>query len=164
VVGDARDPAALSALLDGANAVVSAIGPRRDSPDVHRLTAQALVTAMPASGVRRFVGISAAGVTLPGDQKSTRDRIISWLIQRLSGRVATDKADEYRIFAASDLDWTLVRPPRLLDRPATGRLEHDAHRSTRSTGITRADLAAFVVDELDQARYVHEAPFVANAR
>ena len=36
-------------------------------------------------------------------------------------------------WAASDLDWTLVRPPRLKDGSATGRVEHDGHRSVRAT-------------------------------
>jgi putative NADH-flavin reductase len=164
VVGDSGDVAVLGALLDGADAVVSAIGPTNRAHDVHRRTAKALVPAMQAAGVRRFVGISAAGIDVPGDQKSTRDRVISWIARRLSGPVAQDKAVEYATFAGSDLDWTLVRPPRLVDGPGGGQIEHDAHRSAQSTSITRADLARFVVDELEQPRYVGQAPLVATAR
>lgn len=38
------------------------------------------------------------------------------------------------MFADSELDWTLVRPPRLLDGPATGKIVHDARRSRRVPG------------------------------
>ena len=63
-----------------------------------------------------------------------------------------------------DLDWTLVRPPRLNDGPSIGEVEHDAHRSTKSTKLSRADLAALVLDVAEQGVYVRPAPFVANRR
>ncbi len=88
--------------------------------------------------------------------------MISKLIQTLGGAVVKDKPAEYEVFAASDLDWTLVRPPRLQDGAATGRLEHDAHRSTQSTKIHRTDLASFLVDVVEQELYVKQAPFVAT--
>ncbi|MGA8044734.1 MAG: hypothetical protein WCA30_00550 [Dermatophilaceae bacterium] len=44
------------------------------------------------------------------------------------------------------------------------RLEHDAHRSTASSKIVRADLATFIVDVIDDGSYVRQAPFVATAR
>ena len=75
-----------------------------------------------------------------------------------------DKPAEYAVYAASDLEWTLVRPPRLVDGDPTGQLEHDAHRSTRSTKITRADLATFLTDVVEQGLYPRLAPFVASAR
>ena len=78
--------------------------------------------------------------------------------------MVADKPAELRAYAASGLRWTLVRPPRLVDGPATGRVEHHAHRSTRSTRITRADLAAFVADVLEQDLYEQQAPFVAQER
>lgn len=164
VVGDSRDAHALAQLLDGVDAVASALGPTKKEASLHTDTAQALAVAMPAAGVRRFVGISGAGIDVPGDQKALPAKLISWAIQRFGGGVVQDKPAEYRVFAGTDLDWTLVRPPRLQDGEPTGRLEHDAHRSTRATSIRRADLACFVVDCLEQGSYVRQAPFVASAR
>ncbi|GAA4890688.1 SDR family oxidoreductase [Tessaracoccus lubricantis] len=164
VTGDSRDRAALARLVGGASAVVSALGPTAREASLHTETARALVDAMHAAGVRRFVGVSGAGIDVPGDQKTASARTISTIIQRVGGAVVRDKSAEYDVFAGSDLDWTLVRPPRLQDGAATGRIEHDGHRSTRSTRITRGDLAAFLVDALEQDLYVRGAPFVATAR
>ncbi|WP_367650781.1 NAD(P)H-binding protein [Nocardioides sp. zg-1308] len=100
---------------------------------------------------------------MSGDQKSLSARMISKAIQTFGGDVIKDKPAEYEVYAASNLDWTLVRPPRLVDGAATGRLEHFAHRSTRSTPVVRADLAAFVADVIDQGSYVRQAPFFATA-
>ena len=164
VVGDSRTPTDLDQFLTGADAVISALGPTGKEPALHRDTTAALIPAMTAAGITRFVGISGAGVDAPGDQKSTSGKVISWLIQTFGGAVAADKSHELDLIAASDLTWTLVRPPRLTDGPATGHLEHDPHRSTASTRITRGDLATFLADTLEQDLYPRQAPFIATAR
>jgi putative NADH-flavin reductase len=162
VAGDARDPGALAALVRGADAVVSALGPRRGDSTLHREVAPLLVTAMEEAGVRRFVGVSGAGIDVPGDRKSRRDRVISALVQRLGGQAVRDKALERQAWADSGLDWTLVRAPRLGDGPPTGQVEHSAHHSPRRTSIPRADLATFLVDLVARPDYVQQAPLVAG--
>ncbi len=164
VTGDSRRRTDVDRLLVGTDAVVSALGPTAKEASLHTDTAATLVEAMPAAGVRRFVGISGAGIDVPGDQKSLSAKLISTAIQALGGEVVKDKPAEYAVFAASDLDWTLVRPPRLLDGDATGHLEHDAHRSTKSTKMTRADLAVFMADVVEKNLYVRQAPFAASGR
>lgn len=119
---------------------------------------------MAQHGASRFVGISGAGIDVPGDHKGSRDKAISFLIQRLSGAVVADKPAEYREFAATDLDWTLVRPPRLVDGPPTGKITHDAHTPGRSNSIRRADLAAFLADVVEGNLYSRQAPFVSAER
>jgi len=162
VRGDARDQDALGALVSGADAVVSALGPRRGDDTLHREVAPLLVAAMREAGVRRFVGVSGAGIDVPGDRKSVRDRVISALVQRLGGPAVRDKALERETWADSGLDWTLVRAPRLVDGPPTGRIEHSADRSPRRTSITRADLAAFLADLAARPDYLQQAPLVAG--
>jgi nucleoside-diphosphate-sugar epimerase len=165
VVGQSRDRQAVADLLEGAEAVVSALGPTvAKDPTVHQDTAVVLIETMQRAGVSRFVGISGAGIDVPGDQKSRRDRTISWLVKHLSGAVFTDKVAEYQLWAASDRDWNLIRAPRLDDSAKTGMIEHDAHRSTRLTTLTRADLVAFVADVVEKGSYCRQAPFVANSR
>jgi len=162
MAGDSRDPEALTRLVDGAHAVVSALGPTARESSLHTDTAKALVPVMHRGGLTRFVGISGGGIDVPGDQKSLSARLISKAIQAFGGAVVQDKTAEYAAYAASDVDWTLARPPRLADGAATGRLEHHAHHSTRSTKITRADLATFLVDVAEQGLYIRQAPFVAT--
>jgi putative NADH-flavin reductase len=164
VVGSSRDPQALARLLPGVDVVISALGPVGKDHTLHRDTAQALIEAMAVASVKRFVGVSGAGIDVPGDRKTLRDRVISRLIQTLVGKAVADKPAEYRAFAASDLAWTLVRPPRLVDSPATGAVEHHAHESCRTTSITRADLAAFLVEVAEKGLYPRQAPLVANER
>lgn len=165
VVGDSTDVHAVSDLLGDTDAVVSALGPVGKQADLHTRTARALVQVMSGTGPRRFVGVSGAGIDVPGDRKAPKDRVISRLIQTLGGEVVKDKPAEHAVWAASGLDWTLVRPPRLVDGPGSqGPLEQDAHESTRSSKITRADLGAFLVHVVEKGLYPRQAPFVATPR
>jgi putative NADH-flavin reductase len=159
ITGDSRE-AALTDLVSGVDAVVSALGPVRKQGMVTRDTAKALISVMRRAGVRRYIGVTGAGIDVPGDQKAIFDKVLSKLIPLLSRRVAADRAAEYQEWAASDLDWTLVRAPRLRDGPPTHAVEHDAHRSAPSPFLRRSDLAEFLVDVLEQGLYIRQAPLV----
>lgn len=159
VTGSSTDRDAMTQLIDGADAVVSALGPTSKESDLHTRTAQILVDLLPAHA--RFVGVSGAGIDVPGDQKGGRDKVVSFLIQKLGGDVVKDKPREYEVFAASELDWTLVRPPRLQDGVPTGSYYSDAHKPGKSTSIRRGDLASFLADCVEQNLYVRQAPFVS---
>ena len=161
IAGSVTDRAAMTGLVTGVDAVVSALGPTKKEPDLHTRTAELLVTLLPAGG--RFIGISGAGIDVPGDQKGTRDKVISFLIQKLGGSVVQDKPREYEVFAASQLDWTLARPPRLMDGDGTGLYYSNAHKPGKSSSIKRADLALFLCDCLDEGLYPRRAPFVATS-
>lgn len=164
LVGDSREPSDLDRLVQGVDAVVSALGPTSRDGALHTETAEALVGAMGRAGVERFVGVSGAGIDVPGDEKSWSAKLISRVIRIVGGAAAEDKRTEHRVYAASDVTWTLVRPPRLTDGEATGQVKHHAHRSVRSTSITRSDLAVFVADVVEQDLYPRQAPFVAGGR
>jgi putative NADH-flavin reductase len=160
VTGDSRDDAALIELVSGADAVVSTLGPVRKQGMVTRDTAKPLISVMRRAGVRRYIGVTGAGIDVPGDQKAIFDKVLSKLIPLVSRKAATDRAAEYQEWAASDLDWTLVRAPRLRDGPPTHAVEHDAHRSAPSPFLRRSDLAEFLVDVLEQGLYIRQAPLV----
>ena len=81
----------------------------------------------------------------------------------VSPRQRARQTAELAVWQDTEADWTLVRPPRLVDGPATGRVDHDASVSTRSTVMRRGDLAVFLTDVLEQGLYCRQAPFVATA-
>ncbi|MPT14543.1 MAG: NAD(P)-dependent oxidoreductase [Microbacterium sp.] len=111
--------------------------------------------------ISRYVGISVAGLALPGDSKRFRDKIISWLLNRLGGELAKDKIAEYEAWNRSGFDWTLVRVPRLTDGPM-GDVDVDAHVSGRRTTLSRASLARFVATAVGDDSYTRMAPFVSD--
>lgn len=164
VIGDARDPAALSRLVDGRDAVVSALGtpmsPLREVTLLSTATA-ALIGAMEAKGVRRLVCITGLGA---GDSRGhggfVFDRVVMPLLLR---KVYADKDRQEALIRASALDWTIVRPSVLNDKPAAGRIKalidlHNVHGGT----VARADVARFVVDQIGSEEWLHRSPLITS--
>jgi putative NADH-flavin reductase len=149
------DAEALRGAVQGADAVLSALGPARaaDAGIAWRGT-QAIVAAMHSAGVRRIIAISAAPVSTtpspgrphppkhdPGEGFFTR-QVAMPIIKTLLRKVYLDLALMEDILRASDLDWTTVRPPRLTNKAYTG-VYRTAYGQNLKRGLTisRADLA-----------------------
>jgi uncharacterized protein YbjT (DUF2867 family) len=102
------------------------------------------IAAATTSGIRRFVQVSAIGVDreLPDDTEDV------WRAY-VEAKRGADAA-----LRDSDLDWTILRPGRLTDDPATGSvlLADDVERGD----ITRADVAAVIVAVLEDERAVRQ--------
>jgi putative NADH-flavin reductase len=161
--GDATDGDAVARSLVGADAVINALGPTtRSREEVSRFEtiARNLIAGMRGAGVRRLVDLGGAGITLRDEHKPLGGRIASLIVRAIVPHVVAAKQREYEIIADSDLDWTIVRPPRVTERPATGRTTAGERLAGRS--ITRDDLARFMVEQLTDTTYVRKAPFVSS--
>jgi uncharacterized protein YbjT (DUF2867 family) len=178
VVADlaAADPAALEPAVAGADAVLSGLGPRsRADAGIASRGTRAVVQAMRATGVRRVVAVSAAPVGTvpspgrptpprhdPGDGLVTRHLVMPLLVAALR-EVYADLALMEDVLAASGLDWTVVRPPRLTDRPLTGAYRTALGRNLRRGFlVSRADVAHLMLRVLDQPGTVGQAVGIAN--
>jgi uncharacterized protein YbjT (DUF2867 family) len=63
---------------------------------------------------------------------------------------------------ASDADWTVVQPPRLLNKPGTGKFRVDGEAlPANGTTIARADVATFMLAQLASPEWVRKSPFIA---
>lgn len=160
---DPRDGAALARMVTGADAVIFALGTDRAGPTTlfSDVTA-ALIPAMRRAGVARLIAITGVGAgETRGHGGFFYDRVIFPLFTR--ARYA-DKDRQEALIAASDLDWTIVRPAPFSDRPGPGPLAAvvDIRPDTRLTRITRDEVAAFVVDALDSGGWLRQRPFIGH--
>lgn len=159
---DVRDAAALRGAIDGSEAVLWCVGvTRRSGGDVGRTGMPLLVAACEQAGVRRLVSVSGAGVTLPGDVKGLGARLVSGATRRLARDLVLDKEGEHAALASSGLDWTEVRPPRLVDREPTGqwRLGEQAPGLTAKP-VAKADVALAMLELAGSLQWVRRAPFL----
>ncbi|WP_328370279.1 SDR family oxidoreductase [Streptomyces sp. NBC_00457] len=146
VAGDVRDADALTEAIRGVDAVVSTlgIGKAKDPANLITDTTRALVQAAEASGTKRVVIMSAFGV---GESLAKGSGILRFLYKGGKANFA-DKAAGERILTASALDWTLVYPVLLTNKPATTVQAIDLKQLDRLPGvprISRADVAAFLL-------------------
>ncbi|HZY18885.1 MAG TPA: SDR family oxidoreductase [Ramlibacter sp.] len=163
IVGDARDEGALRMALQGIDAVFSALGtpasPFRAVTSLSVATS-ALVRAMTAAGVRRLVCVTGIGA---GDSAGHGGFVFDRLIfPALLRRVYADKNRQEAIVMHSGLDWVLVRPAVLNDKPA----KEVVRALTDLTGfhggtIARADVAKFVVNQGQGDAWLHRAPLIS---
>ena len=147
----------------GTDAVVSAFGHVKGSaPTLQTDGTQAIVDAMLEEGIRRIVSLSGGGLPAEEhDRPKLPDKAIRFLLKRLAPQVLTDARGHLRVLRASGLDWTVVRGPRLTDAPATGSYRVGWVGVNASTQIARADLARFILAQVDDDTFVHELPFVS---
>ncbi|MGH6656877.1 MAG: NAD(P)-dependent oxidoreductase [Actinocrinis sp.] len=160
-VADVLDPAAIEPAVADADAVLSALGPRKgDSASITADAIASIAQAMKAAGVRRIVAISAAPIApvAPVDPFVYK-RIARPLLWRFFGAGYRALAAMEETLAASGLDWTVTRPALLTDGPLAGEAEYVLDYSKPGGfRISRADLADTMLRVLDDphayGRYV----------
>jgi putative NADH-flavin reductase len=150
--------------VDGAEAVLSGVGPRgrKDGP-VTSTSTRAIVQAMQAAGVRRYVGVSAApvGSVPPGDSFLNRRFIhpfFGWMLKDTYADLALME-DE---LARSGVEWTVVRPPKLVNKAVTGVYQTALDANIpRGLSISRADTAHFMLAALGNPATIRHAVGIA---
>jgi len=159
VRGDVVDRVMVAEAVSGQDAVIYAVGP---APGQSAATtadgALRVVRVMQKYGVRRLIILSAAR-TAPDDDSAPS--LFSRLFRARTKGAPTDPGDLRRMEVTvrqSGLDWTLVRPSRLTDGPATATYRAGpGHALPDDRPIPRADVAAFVLDQLDTDLNVQHA-------
>ncbi|MDA9473519.1 flavin reductase [Bradyrhizobium sp. CCBAU 65884] len=162
IIGDARDEIALRQALKGRDAVVSALGtPASPFREVTLLSAatRMLVNTMKAQQVSRLVCITGIGAgDSAGHGGFVFDNLIFPLLLR---KVYADKNRQEAIVRNSGLDWVLVRPSVLNDKPGRGSVRALTDLSDfRGGSISRQDVATFVLDQLRADAWLHRAPLI----
>jgi uncharacterized protein YbjT (DUF2867 family) len=159
--GDVLDPEAVETALAGQKAVICALGPRGTKPGTLASAGTShIIRAMERHGVRRLVCQSAVGV---GDSKGQGGPILNWIVLPFFLKhVYADKERQEAAIRDSTLDWIIVRPQRLLDQPATGKWRVSLDGSPVGRGIARADVAAFILAQLEDDRYLRKTPVIGS--
>jgi putative NADH-flavin reductase len=140
---DVRRADALAPLLINHHTVISCLGQRsRDDATLLQEAAAATLEAMARARVRRCLFVSQ-GLLFP----STNPLI--GLLKFILARHVRDSIAMERLVRATDFEWTIVRPPRLLDGASRGyRLEAE-ERPKGAWSMQRADLAAYLIDAME---------------
>ena len=158
VQGDARDAASLERAVAGVDAVLSAFGPRSlKKDDVQETFARNLVATMHKHGVKRLVNLSAWGA---GESARGSGLMFALVRNTLLRHIYADKERGEALLLHAGLDYVNVRPGRLLDTPARGGVKASLDGAGLKKTLTRADLAAFMVEQLGSDAWLRKSPFV----
>jgi uncharacterized protein YbjT (DUF2867 family) len=164
-VAGLTEPGPLEPALQGADAVVSGVGPSaRKQAGVTTVATRAIIGAMAATGVRRIVAVSAVPVgPIPDDEAFIRRRIAYPVIGRLLRPVYDDLAAMEGDLRRSGTEWTVVRPPRLDDKPLTDRYRMVIGANVSNGAfVSRAQVAHAMLALLADPRSIGQAVGVAR--
>jgi putative NADH-flavin reductase len=158
VEGDVFNADQMAQSMAGHDVVLSAFGPSTVlSSTLRREFGRILAAAMRKSGVRRTQVVSAAFLfrDLGGFARFLKATLFRLMIPDMAGMEAEVRQ--------SDLDWTIVRPPRLTDGPAKHAYRvADAHLPPGGFLISRADVAHFMIGEAENPVHLKQIVGVAD--
>jgi uncharacterized protein YbjT (DUF2867 family) len=155
--------------LEGADAVIQSLGAgEKAAPQViltgttiFSRTTRILIDAMHATGVRRLVAVTGLGA---GDSRGRGGFLYDALaFPLLLKRIYDDKDVQEQMIRASGLEWTIVRPGLLTNGPLTGKARALSEpEDWRFGSVSRADVAAFLVRETFERRFVGKTPLLVR--
>lgn len=164
VVGDARDAQAVAQAIPGQDAVLSALGGTLGDDSLLPESMQAILAAMRQNGVKRLIVLGASGVW-PGAAR--RLSPVAQLFLRVVQAMVLKKPFQAQramqmLIEASDTEWTVVQPPRLVHAAGRGQSRVDGEAlPAGGTTIARADVASFMLAQLTSREWVKKSPYVA---
>jgi putative NADH-flavin reductase len=164
VAGDVLDPESVAAAVAGSDVVVSVLGvaDRKQPTTVYSAGVANMLAAMAESGPRRIIALSADGIEPNPNVNIGQRLVMALVVARMFKHQYQDMLEMERVLADSGLDWTAVRPPRLSDGDRTGEYRSDTEALKDSSGISRADLADYIVTHLEDAESHQQVVWVSN--
>jgi putative NADH-flavin reductase len=164
--GDALDPAAVRRALAGVHVVILSLGLSAGPELIFRpvrlfsAATRVLVTAMKEAGTRRLLCVTGFGA---GDSRGRGGILYDAAFFLLLGRAYDDKDVQEQIIRRSGLDWIIARPVILTNGPRTRMYRALTDPLDWRCGfISRADVADFLVNQIDDNRYLGATPVLSN--
>lgn len=162
VNGDARKGEDVARALDGVDVVIQALGvttgPELLFGPIHLFSdaTNVLLPAMEKAGVRRLICVTGFGA---GDSRGKIGCLPGIGFNLFLRHAYDDKDIQERLIRESDLDWVIARPAILTNGPETGRYRVIADPDRWRNGlISRADVADFLVKQINDDRYLGQTP------
>jgi putative NADH-flavin reductase len=157
-IGSFEDRETLDRALQGQDVVISALGSDQKGPTTVCTDAmRAILAAMQRQGVRRLLAVSAHGAA-----ESRDTSLYTLAVWAKVGKKIRDMEGMEELIRVSDTDWTIARPPHLINGRHTTKYRVGLDVKIRLTSkISRADLASFLLSAAADGTFIHATPRVA---
>ncbi|QSS99502.1 SDR family oxidoreductase [Pontibacillus sp. ALD_SL1] len=154
VQGDVLEPSSFEDAMEGKEAVISALGVSHRKPTtVYSEGTENILNVMEAHGISRMICLSSGTIALPPDTPFLAKTFINLTIKQIYRNLYKDMERMERIVSGSNVDWTIIRPPRLTDGTKTLEYRVTINEPMKNAkgikGISRADLADCMVKQLN---------------
>ena len=163
IQGGVFEPDKLNEHFNGCDMVISALGTGTNNSytEIYSEGGRNILSAMRVNGIKKLITITAGLIDV--SDPSTDNFFLNRVIRPNYNKVYYDQTRwETVLDDTKDIDWICVRPTYLTNKAFTGkyRVQHK-HCPKGGTKISRADLADFIVSQIDSDEFVHKKPVIA---
>jgi putative NADH-flavin reductase len=165
--GDVLNESEVKETIRDTDAVITVIGHVKGClPDLQTLAIKNLLKMMDELNIRRLIDLTGGGVSGEGDNPDLIDRTVTFIMKNLAGKGMKDRfADgdsHVRLIRSTDLDWTIVRAPVLIPRPAKGKTSIGSVGHISGYSLRYEDLADEIINILENNLFVRQLPYITN--
>lgn len=170
IQGSAFESAPVRQTIEGADVVLSALGANSLRKEdvleraVPRIIDAMQKTANQAKPVRRIIVLGSAGA-LP-DSLDKQPAWRRWIVQNLVYNTflkypVASQISQWKDISRSNLDWTMVMPPMLTNKPGHGAYRIDGEALPRNgSRISREDVADFMMQQIDNTQWIRKGVYI----
>jgi len=165
IEGELSNTDAIETALQGSDAVISLLGPGTEKFEGQPVTdgTARILEAMIKYNVRRLIASSTPSSKDPHDGFSPIFAFFIFMVKSFMRPAYNDIVGSARLIRESDRDWTILRLPMLNDKKPTGKLIVGyLGKDGVKTTLSRKDLAAFIISQLNGSQFIRQAPAISN--
>ena len=161
VTGNAANYEDVYSLVQGCDAIISTLGQSKGENPVHSLSTSNVIEAMNCLNISRCIVITGLTIDTPFDKKSFKTKLMSKIMKLSFPKIIADKQKEYSLLSESNLDWTIVRLPLIVQTELKGTIKSSLY-DCPGKKISSTDLARFLINQLCDETFLRKTPFIAN--
>ena len=163
IKGSVYDTETFHEELSKCDLVISTLGTgtSRKPTEIYSKGGIQIITAMRKANVKRLITLTA-GAFDPTDP-ATRSFLVKYIVQPLFINIYSDMQKWETILENNkDIDWTIIRPSRLLNGKEKGKYRVQLNHCPKGgSKINRSDLADFILKQVNSNQYVHQKVAIA---
>ncbi|WP_264740826.1 NAD(P)-dependent oxidoreductase [Cytobacillus firmus] len=162
VEGNVQNLEDIQKLLKDCHIVINTFGqPIKEKPLYSSVT-EKILGLMADLQIERYIGVTGGSLTIDGDKKSFINRVGAKMFEMIYSNMMIDKKKEWNILNQNEqIKWTLIRLPFIVDSAEIGYVNENL-TDMPGTKITNQDIATFIINQIENPKYVQKAPFISN--
>jgi putative NADH-flavin reductase len=163
IQGDVLNQIDVEKTIQGCDLVISLFGHVKNSPEWLQSDGTSnIIKAMKKYKIQKIVSLSGGGLPYPEkDEPKFMDKVIRTIMKIAVPKVLNDANKHAELLRNSGLKWSVVRGPRLTNDSKVGQYRVGWVGVNASTKIGRADLADFIVKQIEDDTFTYQMPFVS---
>ncbi len=166
IQGELTDTDKIDQVMEGTDAVISLLGPMNFDKSLPISNGvKTIIQSMHKHVVKRLVIAVSSSYRDPKDRFHFWIDFGVWVLKVIARNSILKEIKELgKVTVESKLDWTMIRLPKLSNQNPKGMFNvgYSGDGKVNNFWLSRADLGDFLVNQLEDKTYLHQAPIVSN--